>query len=453
MKQLLIASLICLTTVLFAGSWTDPETGITWTYTSSNGIVLGGGYPSSTTVVNSFSGELVIPRQINGLSFNIGDFAFYDCSQIESIVIPEGVTSIGAFAFSGCRNLESITLPSTITYISQSAFDGCYKLSSIHISDIASWCNISFSNELSNPLYCDTFTTHNYGNNRCLYVNNVLLTNLIIPQNVTSIKDYAFNDYLKLSSVTIPATVTSIGNEAFSNSVRTVTFYGKPPSFGTFVELRNADVNYVKKYTAEWEALRFSLLDSDTTSDPLSAKTIWSSIHCEIKAIPLFNGGIINQSPSECIIGELVSVIAIPNEDYIFLGWGSDMAEISGSEATLTFTMPEKTVTLVANFFPKALQQSWNETYVQSQIKDRKLITSDQLQEMALSEPMIEVKDGTATVGISVMKASAVDGEWENVELEEKSTSVEADTVKVTLPADEKAAFYKFVVPEKQATE
>jgi hypothetical protein len=46
-----------------------------------------------------------------------------------------------------------------------------------------------------------------------------------------------------------------------------------------------------------------------------------------------------------------------------------------------------------------------------------------------------------------------VDGEWENVELEEDATSVEADTVKVTVPADEKAAFYKFVVPEKQATE
>ncbi|MBQ9693498.1 MAG: hypothetical protein IJV69_01910, partial [Kiritimatiellae bacterium] len=122
----------------------------------------------------------------------------------------------------------------------------------------------------------------------------------------------------------------------------------------------------------------------------------------------------------------------------------------SGSEATLTFTMPEETVTLVANFFPKALQQSWNETYVQSQIRAGELITSDQLQEMALSTPVIEVKDGTATVGISVVKASSVEGEWEAVELEANATTVESDKIQVSLPADEKAAFYKFVVPEKQ---
>jgi glycine cleavage system H lipoate-binding protein len=72
------------------------------------------------------------------------------------------------------------------------------------------------------------------------------------------------------------------------------------------------------------------------------------------------------------------------------------------------------------------------------------------MKSFAFGAPVIEVKDGTATVGISVMKASAVDGEWENVELQEDDTSVEADTVKVVVPADEKAAFYKFVVPNKQ---
>jgi hypothetical protein len=78
---------------------------------------------------------------------------------------------------------------------------------------------------------------------------------------------------------------------------------------------------------------------------------------------------------------------------------------------------------------------------INKKVAEGELITSDQLQVMALSAPVIEVKDGTATVGISVIKASAVEGEWENVELEEDTTSVEADTVKVTSPADEKAAF------------
>ena len=162
------------------------------------------------------------------------------------------------------------------------------------------------------------------------------------------------------------------------------------------------------------------------------------------------------------------------------------MEGIGGSEPTLTFTVPEREeVLLIANFFPKAVLTTLvNETLnaaldakvdaridakidgeklltaeqaatktsatINKKVADGELITSDQLQVMALSEPVIEVKDGTATVGISVMKASAVDGEWEDVTLDADAASVESDKVKVEVPADEKAAFYKFVVPEKQ---
>ena len=177
---------------------------------------------------------------------------------------------------------------------------------------------------------------------------------------------------------------------------------------------------------------------------------------------------------------------ATPKEGYVFLGWSSDAEGIGGNETTLTFTMPEvEEIVLIANFFPKALLTSWiNDTMdatleakvestvnakidgeklltaeqsaakttatIKTKVATGELITSDQLQEMALSAPVIEVKEGAAMVGISVMKASSVDGEWEAVELEANATTVEADKIQVSLPADEKAAFYKFVVPEKQ---
>jgi hypothetical protein len=72
---------------------------------------------------------------------------------------------------------------------------------------MAAWCNISFSNTYSNPLYF----AHN------LYLNGALVTDLVIPDGVTSIGSYAFYNCTSLTSVTLPSGVTSIGSYAFYN--------------------------------------------------------------------------------------------------------------------------------------------------------------------------------------------------------------------------------------------
>lgn len=76
----------------------------------------------------------------------------------------------------------------------------------MHISDLAAWCNIDFGNSDSNLLY--------YAEN--LYLNGEKVTNLVIPDGVTEIKNYAFNGCSALTSITIPSSVTSIGNYAFN---------------------------------------------------------------------------------------------------------------------------------------------------------------------------------------------------------------------------------------------
>ena len=76
----------------------------------------------------------------------------------------------------------------------------------MYITDIAAWCNISFGSSSENPLY--------YAKN--LYLNNQLVTELIIPDSVTSIGDRAFYWCESLTSITIPNSVNSIGSFAFS---------------------------------------------------------------------------------------------------------------------------------------------------------------------------------------------------------------------------------------------
>ena len=131
------------------------------------------------------------------------------------IVIPEtvvyegitcNVTSIEYWAFYGCSGLTSVTIPSSVTSIGGDAFNGCSRLKKVIIKDIAAWCGISFSDTFSNPL---VYAHHLYSDE------NTEITELIIPNSVTSIGNHAFCDYSGLTSVTIPNSVTSIGYHAF----------------------------------------------------------------------------------------------------------------------------------------------------------------------------------------------------------------------------------------------
>ena len=155
-----------------------------------------------------------------------------DCStSVTSVTIPSvikgyPVTSIGSSAFDDCTGLTSVTIPDSVTSIGNSAFAGCTGLTSVYITDLANWCQISFGNAYANPLY--------YAEN--LYINNVLATDITIPDSVTSIGDYAFYNCTGLTSVTIGESVTSIGNSAFRNctSLTSITIPNSVTSIGEY---------------------------------------------------------------------------------------------------------------------------------------------------------------------------------------------------------------------------
>ena len=139
------------------------------------------------------------------------------------IIFDAPVTSIGDYAFYNCTSLASVTIPDSVTSIRGSAFINCDGLTrvNVNISDLARYCT-------SNPMHSIPGETH-------LYLNGKEITNLVIPNSVTSIGSYAFYGCDGLTSITIPNSVTSIGGYAFRGctSLTSVTIPDSVTSIGS----------------------------------------------------------------------------------------------------------------------------------------------------------------------------------------------------------------------------
>ena len=165
--------------------------------------------PDSVTSINTsvFNGCISLTSVTigDGVTY-IDSNAFNGCTSLTDVVIPDSVTTIGSEAFYDCSGLTSIAIGNGVTTIGHSAFAHCNNLTSVYITDIANWCNIVFVDNLSYPM--------NYAGGN-LYLNDELVTELVIPDGVTSISDYAFFRCSSLTSVVIPDSATSIGNWSF----------------------------------------------------------------------------------------------------------------------------------------------------------------------------------------------------------------------------------------------
>ena len=228
------------------------------------------------TYDNEYTGNIVIPETIsvNRTLYQVttlGEFCFYECAYLTSVSIPNSVTSLGRscfqrctgltsinipnsvtsladWCFSGCSSLTAITIPNFVTSLGRSCFAWCDSLTSITIpnsvTSLAAWCFYGCSGLTSitipssvTSLGIECFSgcsglesiTVEEGNSVYDSRNNcdaIIVTsenqmfvgckNTIIPNSITSLGDYSFEDCTGLTSIDIPNSVTSLGNYSFA---------------------------------------------------------------------------------------------------------------------------------------------------------------------------------------------------------------------------------------------
>ena len=209
--------------------------------------------------------SVTIPNSVT----KIGVYAFYNCSSLESITIPESVTSIGSNAFYGCRSLTSITIPDSVTSIGDKVFRNCTSITSVtipnSITEIGESAFYGCTGELliDSKIIATNYNRDNYpksSSSAWLYGYN--FTKLTIGDNITSIGNYTFYNCRSLTSVTIPDCVTKIGVSAFQDCTSLTSAYCKPitpPDWGSNMFENNASGfkiyvprNAVDAYKRSW---------------------------------------------------------------------------------------------------------------------------------------------------------------------------------------------------------
>jgi len=203
-------------------------------FNATNCTTMGG--RSGVEILSVFSGCTSFAiLNIGDEVTNIPDYAFNGWTGLTTVTIPNAITSIGEGAFGYCSNLATVnfnaTNCTTMGSSSYSVFAGCTSLATLNVGNnvtyfpshafinyseftrvnyagtIGQWCNITFADQSANPLH--------YAHN--LYINDSLITDLVIPETVTEINGYAFAGATCLTSGTIPNSVTNIGRYAFSD--------------------------------------------------------------------------------------------------------------------------------------------------------------------------------------------------------------------------------------------
>ncbi|MDR0603172.1 MAG: leucine-rich repeat protein [Bacteroidales bacterium] len=168
---------------------------------------------------NKYKGDIVIPSSVtyDDVTYtvtDITDFAFKDCKELTSVIIPNTVILFHEEVFKDCSGLTSVTLSNSLTEIAYSAFEGCSSLTSVIIpNSVTIITDNAFSgcSKLTSVTLSDSLTEITYN----AFYGCSSLASVIIPNSVITIGDHAFYGCSSLTSVTFSDSLTNIGYNAF----------------------------------------------------------------------------------------------------------------------------------------------------------------------------------------------------------------------------------------------
>lgn len=193
-----LTSIVIPNSVTHIGEWAFQSCGLDSIIVPNSVVSMGTAVFADCRTLN----HAVLP---DGMT-TIRAFTFLDCTKLVHFTIPESVTAIeeGAFWRSG---LHDITIPRAVTYIGGAAFQECNDLQmTVYMGTLSEWCQIDFIfTYTSNPTWCSHRLT----------IGGEEIVDLVIPNDVTTISDYAFAGCTELNSVYIPSTVSEVGYDAF----------------------------------------------------------------------------------------------------------------------------------------------------------------------------------------------------------------------------------------------
>lgn len=181
--------------------------------------------PDSLTIIGNIAfygnkiDSLIIPNSVK----SIGSEAFYNCYDLKFVIIGDSVESIGDRAFFQCFDLSSVVFGKSVSYVGEDAFrrslNGRFPLTKAEYSSIESF-----------------FRIKNAPTTEHLYVDGKEITDLVVPNFVTTIDSCAFYSIYSLTSVIIGDSVESIGYGAFRycSNLASVTFGKSLKSIGSF---------------------------------------------------------------------------------------------------------------------------------------------------------------------------------------------------------------------------
>ena len=258
-------------------------------------------------------------------------------NKVKEFVLEEGVKTIDSRAFAYSASMTSISIPSTVTSFGTDAFDGCIGLKRVDITDLNAWCkNAKYWSAKSNPLFyarklylngeevttldvpnsatairqyalegCSSLKRINITNlaTWCenglrsklegkyrLYLNGKEVTDLVVPETVTTIGENAFNCCSGLTSAIIPNTVTTINNGAFRNcpKMKTLSIGKSVTSIGTeafngCTALNTVDLFAVRPFKIDEKCFSDAAYENATLSVPkgylltISTLDYWSN--------------------------------------------------------------------------------------------------------------------------------------------------------------------------------